>query len=106
MRLVAYRNLVKGKITEITQSSATGNQESARIANTKLGDNQHTGSANLRIQISQEQAADLLKVSVKNVEKAKSLLDSADPALVKLIEETGSKLSSDAARRSKAFPKK
>jgi hypothetical protein len=61
------------------------------------GDRKSDQNANLRSGISREQAADFLKVSVKNVEKAKSLIDSADPVLLKLIEEPGSKLSLDAA---------
>jgi hypothetical protein len=36
-------------------------------------------------------------VSPKNVEKAKAFLANAEPALVKLVEEPGSKLSLDAA---------
>jgi hypothetical protein len=44
-------------------------------------------------------------VSVKNVKKAKSQIDSADPALLKLIEEPGSKLSLDAAVQVAAMPK-
>lgn len=51
-------------------------------------------SANL---YSLEEAADLLRVSRRNVAAAKDFLAKADPALVKLVEEAGSKLSLDAA---------
>ena len=44
-----------------------------------------------------EHAADLLKVSRANAAKAKAFLANADTALVKLVEEPGSKLSLDAA---------
>jgi hypothetical protein len=65
----------------------------ARIADKPEG-RPGKNSANL---YSLEEAADLLRVSRRNVAAAKDFLAKADPALVKLVEEAGSKLSLDAA---------
>ena len=65
----------------------------AKIANKPEG---RTGknSANLH---SLEDAADLFGVSRRSVATAKDFLSKADPTLVKLVDEVGSKLSLDAA---------
>lgn len=81
-------------------SKAQASLVAARIADAPQG--RPGKDANLR---SLDDAASLLSVSPKNVEKAKSFLANAEPALVKLVEEPGSKLSLDAACKVAELPK-
>jgi hypothetical protein len=56
--------------TAVTQAEAATLQRSAvaaELANMRLGDNQHGGSANLQTQVSQTEAATLLNVSPRAV---------------------------------------
>ena len=75
-------------------SKAQASLVAARIANRGDGGDHRT---KFSTELSNKDAADLLKVSECNVDKAKAFLATADTALVKLVEEPGSKLSLDAA---------
>jgi hypothetical protein len=62
--------------------------DSAKLANMKLGDNQHAkeGSSLELPSISQAEAAAALDVGVATVKRAKAVLDSADPDLISSVE--------------------
>jgi N6-adenosine-specific RNA methylase IME4/ParB-like chromosome segregation protein Spo0J len=58
----------------------------ARLANWQVGDNQFKGPSIDGASISQEQAGKLLNVSTKSVERAKIVLDRAEPELLGAVE--------------------
>lgn len=85
LAFVVSHNLHRRHLTESQRASVA-----ARVANLRLGDNQHSGgSANLQTlpQVSQQDAARMLNVSDRSVASAKKVQDSAPPEVVWALDE-------------------
>jgi hypothetical protein len=79
---VVSRNLARRHMDESQRAMIA-----ARLANLKVGDNQHAGgSANLPTLISQTAAAEKLKVSVSSVGHARAVLNSGDRKLIAAVD--------------------